>query len=448
MPQQPSYTLRNYKVICNVVLFGTYLVIATISILVLINLSLTHKTQTLGSLIVCGIALLYTAFTHLLLRLHYHHAVAYLLILFYMLVATGIVWSWGINTPVAMLIFGLVIVLAGIVLTARWALCAAIVSGLLQTAIVLNWHKPDTSWMGKESVFGDVLAYCTVFSMLALVSWLYNREMERSLAQAKLAEAALLQQKVTLEVQVKKRTAQLRQAQLEEMQQMYRFAELGQLGVTLLHDLANYLTALTLEIEGLQSKQHSKAIARARRIIRYLENIVDSTRERLHGSTQKQTFNIIRKTSEAIAFLHDKAAKANVVIDWQPPAQSWKYTGDPASLCQVVAIITSNAIDAYGAPPKQAPLPGTGTSRVAVTIERNDTHIILRISDWGGGITKSARKHLFKPFHSTKKSGLGLGLFIAKQTVKMNFSGTITLGPGSDHTEFIIKLPRARAHGK
>src|SRR4051812_21420069 len=101
------------------------------------------------------------------------------------------------------------------------------------------------------SSFGDVLAYCVGFGMLALVSWLYNREMERSLRQAQGAEAALLQQKATLEVEVEKRTEELRQAQLEEMQQMYRFAELGQLGVTLLHGLANHLTALTLEIEGL-----------------------------------------------------------------------------------------------------------------------------------------------------------------------------------------------------
>ncbi len=62
------------------------------------------------------------------------------------------------------------------------------------------------------------------------------------------------------------------------------------------------------------------------------------------------------------------------------------------------------------------------------------------ISDWGMGIKKSERRHFFEPFRTTKKLGLGLGLFIARQMVETNFSGTITLSPRSDATEFIITL--------
>lgn len=447
MSPQPKHNLRNRKVICQVVLFGTYLVIAAIAILLFLNFSMSHNNQLFGRLFVCGMAFLYIGATHLLLRRNYYHAVGYLLVGFYTLLATGIVWTWSINTPIGILIFGLVIVLAGILLTARHALFTAILSGLIligtQVAIIVNWHKPDTSWTSNASSFGDALAYCTAFSMLALISWLYNREMERSLAQARQAEAALLKQKTTLEIQVKKRTAQLRQAQLEEMQQMYRFAELGQLGVTLLHDLANHLTALTLEIEGMQSRQQSKAITRARRIIRYLDSVVDSTRERLHGSTKEKTFNIIQKTSEVVSFLNYKAAKAGVVIDWYPPARSLKYTGDQACFCQIIAIVTSNAIEAYNLPDNEAAQ--KKVRRVVVTMQRDKSHIIILINDWGRGIPKKEREELFKLSHSTKKTGLGLGLFIARQMVETNFSGTIELDLKSDHTEFIIKLPRANA---
>lgn len=441
MTKRQSYTLRNYHVICNVVLFGTYIIIAAIAILLWINLSLNYNPQTLGQLVVCAATFLYTLFTHMLLRLGYHHTVAYLLLFFYLLIATSIVWSWGVNIPIAALIFGLVIVLAGILLTARHSLYAAITASTLlmgvQTAVTLNWHKPDTSWANAQACFSDVLAFSIGFGMLALVSWLYNHEMESSLLQAKQAEAALLQQKATLKMQVKKRTEQLRQAQLEEMQQMYRFAELGQLGVTMLHDLANHLTALTLEIEDLQRKQHSKAIERAVEITHYLESVVHSTRDRLHGGTQTHTFNIIRTTSEVLNFLKHKAVKVNVIIDWQPPAHSWRFTGDPASLSQIIAIITSNAIDAYG----PAPDSGASERRVLVTMQRSDSDITIRIRDWGKGMTAAQRKALFKPFESNKKAGLGLGLYIAKQTVEMQFGGSIIISPPGDHTEFIIKLP-------
>lgn len=443
MQDQSQDNPHNRPAIYNVMLFGTLLVVVVITILLGIRYSMNPNVQVLGRLGVCTVALLYIVASYLLLRRNHYRSVAYLILLFYTVLASGIVWRWGINTPIAPLMFGLVIVLAGMFLAARHGILAAIMSGSIligvQTASVFKWHQPNTAWSGNVSDFGDVLAYCTMFSMLALVSWLYNRQIEYSLAYAKRAELALLQQKATLKLQVKKRTAELRRSQLKEMQQMYRFAELGQLGVTLVHDLANHLTALTLEIEGLQSKHHSKAIARARQIIQYLGKSVDSTRDRLQGGTQQETFNILRTISDTIAFLQYKASKADVSIEWQRPARSWTYVGDPASLSQVVAIIVSNAIDAYGTSSSRDRL--SKKRRVVITAERSETHIVLKISDWGKGITTGDRKHLFKPFRSTKKSGLGIGLFIARQTLETTSLGSIALNSRSDHTEFIIKLP-------
>jgi signal transduction histidine kinase len=224
-----------------------------------------------------------------------------------------------------------------------------------------------------------------------------------------------------------------------EMQQMYRFAELGQQGITLLHDLANSLTALNLEVEDIKRKQHSIDIAHAREIINYLGSIVERTRTRLFGGTEDQTFNIVRRTSEVLTFLGYKAREANVVIDWTAPKGTWSFAGDSASFGQILAITTSNAIDAYGKPGQPT---RTGHARsVSVRMEQQKDAIILKISDWGKGIPKNRRKQLFKPYHSAKKSGLGLGLYITKQTVEMQFSGSIMLNPDSDHTEFIIKLP-------
>jgi signal transduction histidine kinase len=441
---QPSiYTLRNNHAVCSVLLGGTYVFLGAISLLLLISFYTTHNRAAVGSLLICLAAVVAIGGIHKLARLKQYRLSAYMLTLFYALLATGIVWCWGINTPIGLLLFGLVIVIAGILLTAWHALYAGLLCGLIlvtiQASIVLGWHRPATSWMGTTSSFGDVLGYGAVFAMLALVSWQYNREMERSLIQAKRAESALLQQKATLRQQVKKRTQELRRAQLEEMRQMYRLAELGQQGVTLLHDLANHVSALTLELERLQGKQQSNDIEHARQITHYLETVVESTRDRLNGITQNQIFNMTQTVSELIDFLQYKASRAHVTIAWQPPAGSWKYRGDPASLNQAIAIIINNAIEAYG------PVPKGNTSkierRISITMERDDHHIIIKISDWGKGIPNSARKHLFAPFHSHKKIGLGLGLFIAKQTLETHFGGSLWLSPAMDHTEFVIKLP-------
>ena len=219
---------------------------------------------------------------------------------------------------------------------------------------------------------------------------------------------------------------------------MYRVAELGQAGVTLLHDLANHLSVLTLEVEGLQAKQQSQEVDRIKKAIHYLESIVDDTRGRLHGEMRVQTFDIVGKVREIVAFLRYKAIKANVVVDWHPNAQEVNCRGDMARFCQLIAYIISNAIDAYD---EKSISISTSAHRVVVSMECNDAIAIIRIRDWGKGIPKNVRKNLFKPFRSTKKHGLGLGLFIAKQIIETNFSGSITLNPTFEYTEFIVTIP-------
>ena len=431
---------RNRRVINQVALGGTYLVTGVITALLSIRLCVHFEPATLILLGVCGAAFMYIIGNHLLVNAGKYTLSAYMLLTFYTVLATGIVWAWGINTPIGPLLFGLVVVLAGILLTARHALYMASVVGLillsLQTCQKLGCYTPNTSWTAGagDSSFGDVFGYLAVFGMLALASWLYNREMESSLAQARRAEKALLRQKATLELQVQRRTKQLRDAQLEELQQMYRVTELGQVGISLLHDLANNLTALELEIEGM-GEQSKKDIEHARQITRYLGDIVDSTRARIHGTPRRRGFNIIQKTNETIAFLRYKATKAKVEIVWEPPVKNWQFVGDPVSFGQVLTLLTSNAIDAYENSP-----PNT-RRQVELTVQRTNEHIIISIGSWSK-IAKHMRQNIFKPFHSSKKTGMGLGLYIAKQTVEGQFGGTITLKNSSHYTEFIVTLPR------
>lgn len=275
--------------------------------------------------------------------------------------------------------------------------------------------------------------------ILACIPWWHRKKIQCIEAQIQCAKADLLQQKHAFIKQKKARAAEMQKLQLEEMLYMYRFAELGQLGAILLHDLANHLTTLSLAVDDLRDNQDSKVINRIREILGHIEDIVESTQERLHGETKERSFNMAQKIDETITFLSVKAAKAHVIIEWRQPAGEWRYKGDVNSLCQAVAIIVSNAIDAYGAPAPAAAL--APVQRVAVSMQRDDKNITICIDDWGKGIPKHAQRDLFKPVHSTKKSGLGLGLYIARLVIEMQFMGTISLNAHSQHTQFVIKIP-------
>lgn len=430
---------NNIRIICKCILVGTYL--ATIAAIILLSISywILKNTYVGPRLMAAVVALACVVIAHLLARRGHYKAVAYLLVFFYGSVAAGIAWMWGPHNRMGLLLFGLVIVLSGILLSAKHTLMAAAAVCLLllsiNTAIVLDWHSPNAA-AASLPTYGDIAAYCAVFSVIALVSWLYNKTMERSLAQAKAAEMALRRQQATLKQEVQKRTDELHKSQLKELEQLYRVAELGQLGVNLLHDLANHLTALSLEIEDMQSKQRTKAANTASEIMAYLHNVVDSTRARLHGGKPKRSFDIAEKINETLACLSYKAASCKVAINWQSPTGRWTYKGDPASFSQALTILINNAIDAYAQAKSQSP------HTVTIGLQRSKTHLTITIADSGKGVPKTKQKEIFKPFTSAKKQGLGLGLYLAKQAIEGQFSGSLGLNTHAKQTEFIIKLPR------
>lgn len=439
---QQDEALSNYKSVYVAVIFGTYAALAIISMLILIGLYVGH-TYALGRLFICALAFTYTLVTHLLLKRGHYKGTGYLLVAFYILFASVTIYEWGINTPISLLIFGIDIVLAGIVLSEKATLVVAAISGSfilgLQTIITLGYYKPDLTWgSGAVSTFGDAIAYCAALGVLALIAWLYNKQIKSSLLRAKEAETALRGQKANLKVLVKKRTAELQRTQLEKINQMYSFAELGQLGVTVLHDLANHLTSLTLEIEGLHGKEHAETIDRAQKIIKYLDEIVTTTRERLDGKVQVKTFNTIGKITEVVRFLQSKADATEIRIDWKPQATPVELKGDPTSFCHVLNILIDNAIGSYN---NKQPNDQASNRKVAIKLDQVKDAIIIKVIDWGRGVPKAKRKQLFTPFESSKEMGMGLGLFIAKRTIETRFGGSIWLDPTTERTEFVIKIP-------
>lgn len=78
--------------------------------------------------------------------------------------------------------------------------------------------------------------------------------------------------------------------------------------------------------------------------------------------------------------------------------------GDAAALEQLFLNLLLNAAQAAG----------TG-GRAAVSVEREDASITVRVRDFGPGIAAEQLEHVFEPFYSTRPEGTGLGLAIAQR---------------------------------
>jgi signal transduction histidine kinase len=84
--------------------------------------------------------------------------------------------------------------------------------------------------------------------------------------------------------------------------------------------------------------------------------------------------------------------------------------------------------------------------RLTVTTERTaePEGVRVSLSDSGPGIPPEAQKHLFEPFQTTKKEGLGLGLYVSRRIVR-HHGGELSVKsePGEGST-FVIWLPKDR----
>jgi two-component system, sporulation sensor kinase D len=80
----------------------------------------------------------------------------------------------------------------------------------------------------------------------------------------------------------------------------------------------------------------------------------------------------------------------------------------------VIENVCKNAIDAI-----------TGVGEISLRISENEQAAFIDISDNGKGIPKSAYKKIFKPGYTTKKTGWGLGLSLAKRIIEEYHDGKI-----------------------
>jgi len=431
----------NRILVFRVVLLGTIIVTIALILLLIVSYAILGNTFVKTRLLI-GIGLLiYLGLISVFINKYKAHKLgAILFVAFYACIAAGSIWEWSVNDVFGVLVCSLVVVLAGIIIRARYALIAASLLTIYVFGVLyLTYHGYRVAVPADHnSSYGIVGGYAVIFFIIALICWLYSNQMERSLRKAERAELLLQGQKANLELIVEQRTAALEDKRLEELEQMYRFNQMGTLSTGLLHDLANYLSILNIDIEDLHSRHSSASLDRVSQTIHYIDTMLEGVRRQLQGETNVEHFNSAKAIGIVIQILQHKAAQANVAIRWRMPQKKTllQITGDTARFNQVMTILIGNAIEAYDTSTKDA--------TVMIRAKRHQDNVVITIEDHGRGITPSQRTRLFTPFMSTKKNGMGIGLFLAKQIIQMHFKGTLELAPQTDRTIFTITIPASK----
>jgi len=286
----------------------------------------------------------------------------------------------------------------------------------------------------------------------------------QDITRQKEVELALKKMQEDLELEVKKRTADLNNAyfrlkkeveERERTEQAWRemevrafsqakLASLGEVATGMAHEIYQPLSYIkviyqsllrdieegTLDLEEVadDSQEALRQVARIAVIIEHL---------RTFGRSDAQIYSpcsLSAIVENALIMMGEKMRLANIELireieDGLPPIRA-----NGVQMEQVFINLFQNALDA---------LQENGGGRVILSMERVGNDISIRFADDGPGIPAECEEKIFEPFFTTKEvgKGTGLGLSIIYGIIKEH-RGTIKLetgtGPGA---AFVITLP-------
>jgi signal transduction histidine kinase len=220
-----------------------------------------------------------------------------------------------------------------------------------------------------------------------------------------------------------------REAETERLEKE-RFREISAFTSGVAHEIKNPLNSLALLFELLLKRAPDGLradLALGKSEIRNIGGIVD----RFSDATKPihidpRPFSVEKAlglVGETVA-REEAAARLRIL-----PGDRITARGDKDLLVQAVVNLVKNALEA------------SAESRVEVEARRHKKNVTIEVRDTGPGIPPEVLPRVFEPFFSTKKKGMGIGLYLAQRIVEAH-GGTIeaALREGGG-TRFLIQIP-------
>ncbi|WP_449411360.1 PAS domain S-box protein [Methylobacterium komagatae] len=220
-----------------------------------------------------------------------------------------------------------------------------------------------------------------------------------------------------------------------ELVHMSRFTALGEMASTLAHEINQPLTAIASYLKGCRRllgrmegpevsllsnavNQAAEQALRAGQVIRHLREFV----ARGEGERHIESLPKLIEEASALALVGAKEKGIRVRFTLDPDAPL--VLADRIQVQQVLLNLIRNAIEAMQDASNRE-------LTVATRALSDEGFVEVCVSDTGTGLAPEVATQLFKPFVTTKASGMGVGLSICR-TIVESHGGKIQAGPGPD----------------
>ena len=209
---------------------------------------------------------------------------------------------------------------------------------------------------------------------------------------------------------------------------------IAELSRSLAHEIRNPLNTIRMNLNLLQeelgkeehyAQRFSRIESELLRLDGILKSFLDYTKL---PSPQFQKVDINDTIHQIVNMV--RARSGEVSINTRFSENLPKIQADPALLAEALHNILQNSIEA-----------SEGKGAIIVETARTGAGVTISISDRGKGIPPKFLEKIFKPYFSTKRGGIGIGMAVVKKIIEAH-SGKIQIQSRLESgTRVIIELP-------
>ncbi len=219
-------------------------------------------------------------------------------------------------------------------------------------------------------------------------------------------------------------------SQRAELERTHRLEAWAEMARQVAHEIKNPLTPIQLSAEHLRRVHADRGSPLAPVLDSCIDSILTQVRSLRQISAEFLSFATAPTARPALVRLHDLVEevvqpyriglgdRVEIAVDVPPELPSLLL--DRTLTARALTNIIENALHA---------MPGQGALRIAAW--REDAVVRLSVTDTGAGVSKDALARIFEPYFSTRASGTGLGLTIAKRNIELS-GGSISLDSAPD----------------
>ncbi len=273
----------------------------------------------------------------------------------------------------------------------------------------------------------DLLHVLTRFATSILENLILQESLERSLNRSKAITAVLSE--------IRRR-----------VNRAEKLATSGELSATVAHEIRNPLTAIGGFSRRLQRSENlSDDDRRTVQVITDEALRLEEILGRLLSSVKREELQVRNASlndlvNDISSLLRDRVAEAGIALVSELAEDLPRITLDDRRMRQVLLNLVQNAIEAI-----------QGRGEIRLETERDGNWVLLHVADDGVGMDRELQQKVFRAFYTTKDTGTGLGLALARRIVRQHGGELSVESESGLGTRFSIRLPldhpALRPHG-